>query len=350
MHFKTAVLGGTFDRLHKGHEKLIATAFSQADFVYIGVTTDEFVGQFKQPQKLPSIVLSREKRIAELADFLRSKGWLHRVEIMPLKDIFGNTLERNDLDAIVVSPETELAATEINLKRAQNNLPALEVICVPWVMAKDGKPINSFRIRRGEIDRCGNLFTFSRDWGVRRLPNNLRETLGRPIGTLIKDSQPIGDAVLSFLNNYLEYDRISPKEIRKKRLVVGVGDAVVKQMVDHGYQPDVAIVDLHIQRQRVHTHFKQLGFKPKYEYKATNQAGTLSFAAITVVEKIIRQSLFPAVVEIDGEDDLLTLAALFVAPLGAFIVYGQPNEGLVVVEVNEQIKKNVRQWLAAFTH
>jgi len=54
MHYSHAVLGGTFDRIHKGHEALLLHAFSIADRVTIGVTSDEFVQQVKkEPGLLP---------------------------------------------------------------------------------------------------------------------------------------------------------------------------------------------------------------------------------------------------------------------------------------------------------
>jgi uncharacterized protein (UPF0218 family) len=39
-------------------------------------------------------------------------------------------------------------------------------------------------------------------------------------------------------------------------------------------------------------------------------------------------------VVVDGEEDLATLPALVAAPTGASIVYGQPGEGMVLVEVD----------------
>jgi uncharacterized protein (UPF0218 family) len=45
---------------------------------------------------------------------------------------------------------------------------------------------------------------------------------------------------------------------------------------------------------------------------------------------------------VEGEEDLLTLVAMAVAPLGSFVIYGQPGEGLVVVEVDDAAKN--RAW------
>ena len=45
---------------------------------------------------------------------------------------------------------------------------------------------------------------------------------------------------------------------------------------------------------------------------------------------------------VEGEEDLLTLAAVLCAPLGSLVVYGQPREGIVVIKVTELMKETVR--------
>ena len=42
--YKKVAVGGTFDKFHKGHEKLLETAFEIGEFVEIGVTSDAFGG------------------------------------------------------------------------------------------------------------------------------------------------------------------------------------------------------------------------------------------------------------------------------------------------------------------
>ena len=49
---------------------------------------------------------------------------------------------------------------------------------------------------------------------------------------------------------------------------------------------------------------------------------------------------------VDGEEDLLALVAISVAPDGSLVVYGQPNEGLVLVPVTSQKKKEIADILA----
>ncbi len=44
---------------------------------------------------------------------------------------------------------------------------------------------------------------------------------------------------------------------------------------------------------------------------------------------------------VDGEEDLATLPAILYAPLGSAVVYGQPNEGSVLVMVTPEKKKQI---------
>jgi pantetheine-phosphate adenylyltransferase len=55
----------------------------------------------------------------------------------------------------VVSKETEKTAVKINEVRFQNNFKLLDIIVIEWVLASDGIPISSTRIRKGEIDTVG---------------------------------------------------------------------------------------------------------------------------------------------------------------------------------------------------
>ena len=61
------------------------------------------------------------------------------------------------MKALVVSEETGSKGAHPNELRAERNLPPVEIVVVPMVLAKDGKAISSTRIKNSEIDSSGNL-------------------------------------------------------------------------------------------------------------------------------------------------------------------------------------------------
>ena len=145
-------LGGTFHPLHKGHKELLRKAFQVAGTqgtVFIGVTSQTMINK---KGKLASF----EKRKQSIMQFLVKENLLQKTTIQPLFDKFGPTIER-DFDAIVVSPETEPTAEEINRKRTSLGKPSLQIIVIPFVLSEDGTPISSSRIRRKEIDENGTM-------------------------------------------------------------------------------------------------------------------------------------------------------------------------------------------------
>ena len=54
-------------------------------------------------------------------------------------------------------PVARVTAEEINEKRIQNMKKPLEIIQIPFILAKDGFPISSTRIANKEIDTEGNV-------------------------------------------------------------------------------------------------------------------------------------------------------------------------------------------------
>ena len=143
--YSKVAVGGTFDKFHDGHKKLLLTAFEIGDRVEIGVTSDAFGG-------LKGDIDSCEERMRNLKLFFADKT---DFTIVPLEDPYGTTIYEDDFEAIVVSEETEPTAVEINNIRVSKGMKPLDIIVVSFVLAYDGNPISSTRIRSGEINQKG---------------------------------------------------------------------------------------------------------------------------------------------------------------------------------------------------
>lgn len=145
--YKKVAVGGTFDKFHEGHKKLLETAFLIGESIEIGVTSNEFGG-------LKGDIDSCKKRMSNLNRFFKDKD---NFSVTPLNDPYGTTIFDEEFDAIVVSEETEPTANEINEIRVSKGMKPLDIIVISYVLAYDGNPISSTRIRKGEINKQGNI-------------------------------------------------------------------------------------------------------------------------------------------------------------------------------------------------
>lgn len=146
--YKKIAVGGTFDKFHSGHEKLLSTAFDMGEEVLIGITSDIFA---KKNHDIEPFSFRSEK----VKEFAIKYGT--NFEIIEIFDSCGTADVDSSLDAIVVSKETEKSAEYINSIRFKNGLNLLDIIVIDWILAADGNPISSTRIRKGEIDGYGKL-------------------------------------------------------------------------------------------------------------------------------------------------------------------------------------------------
>jgi pantetheine-phosphate adenylyltransferase len=145
--YNKVAVGGTFDKFHDGHKKLLSTAFELGNEVEIGVTSDAFGG-------LKGDIDSCKERMSNLKAFFSDKS---NFVVVPLEDPYGTTIFDADFEAIVVSEETEPTAVEINKIRVSKGMKPMDIVVVSFVLAYDGNPISSTRIRSGEINQNGNF-------------------------------------------------------------------------------------------------------------------------------------------------------------------------------------------------
>ena len=151
--FRKVAVGGTFDRLHKGHIRLIEKALEMGSSVILGLTTDEMLKSY--PKKHDVTIFS--ERLRDLLNYLTRLGVISRVRVVPLNDLYGPTIVDREIEALIVSAETSSRGDEINEIRRKKGFQPMRIIIVDTVMADDGLPISTSRIRKSEIDREGHL-------------------------------------------------------------------------------------------------------------------------------------------------------------------------------------------------
>jgi uncharacterized protein (UPF0218 family) len=72
--------------------------------------------------------------------------------------------------------------------------------------------------------------------------------------------------------------------------------------------------------------------------RVVNSPGTISAKAQRVLFNAIKDFKTLAVI-VEGEEDLLVLPLMVHMPIGSVIIYGQPSEGMVVINLTEDSKK-----------
>jgi uncharacterized protein (UPF0218 family) len=159
------------------------------------------------------------------------------------------------------------------------------------------------------------------------LPKNLRSRLAKPMVRLFSGEELKGTSFV---------------EVAKgSSFVVTVGDRVTQTLGELGRIPDVQVVDSRENRRERAP--PDVAFARQIEVR--NPAGTVTDEAIDGIREAFRGKK-PARVLVEGEEDLLAIPVIALAPDFAVVFYGQPGVGIVVVRVDRESKDRNRAILA----
>ncbi len=151
------------------------------------------------------------------------------------------------------------------------------------------------------------------------------DLLKEPFGLLIKDNEVIKKKIYPF--------------IRKSNKIVTVGDTTTQKFVEFGYIPDLSIID-NKEKRMIKSNI--LEFHVDTTMHCENRPGELNIQVIDLIKKITSIKFNKIQIIIEGEEDLIALPLFMYSPNKWTIFYGQPNEGLVVVEMNNNRRKRAK--------
>ncbi|MGM0399287.1 MAG: GTP-dependent dephospho-CoA kinase family protein [Halobacteriota archaeon] len=161
---------------------------------------------------------------------------------------------------------------------------------------------------------------------VASLPESARAAFKEPLGPIFQDA----DALLE--------DAGTP--------LITVGDVVTYHIVGAGVTPHVAIIDGITEREPVSEDVRRGIPAADREVSVENPPGTLTESLLRALDEAL-QGEERTLIRVTGEEDLATLPAALLAPAGASIVYGQPGEGMVRVDVTGSRREDVRELCGA---
>ena len=161
------------------------------------------------------------------------------------------------------------------------------------------------------------------------LPRELRLLIKKPFGKLYAGNG--SDTIEKFVG-----------ELASSTKLISVGDVTTFHLLEAGIFPDICIVDNRTKRKPVARHVSTRNMDSVYEeVSVENPAGIITDELIkTLCEAFTSEK--PIRIFVKGEEDLATLPVILLAPLGAVVLYGQPDEGVVFVKVTEEKKREIR--------
>lgn len=159
-----------------------------------------------------------------------------------------------------------------------------------------------------------------------KLPDSLRDQLKIPLGILLSES-------------HADKTNIE-KNLSENSYVITVGDRTTEKMIEFGLIPSLQIIDS--QEKRVKREPPKLANAT--ELTVNNPAAEITSQSIDIIKKAFTMQP-PVRLCVNGEEDLLVIPVCIYAPENSVVLYGQPNEGLVIVKITPEIRNKTQTLL-----
>ena len=160
-----------------------------------------------------------------------------------------------------------------------------------------------------------------------QLPDDLRDQLKNPLGVLISDNDPNKENII--------------KKISAESIIITVGDRTTENMLQFGLIPEIQIIDgLEKRNKRMAPPDDIINTN----LSCINPPGGITEESIQVIQKAFSCEQ-PVRITVNGEEDLLVMPVCIHAPENSIVMYGQPNEGLVIVTITPEIRAKVQKIL-----
>jgi uncharacterized protein (UPF0218 family) len=154
------------------------------------------------------------------------------------------------------------------------------------------------------------------------LPSEMRQELREPLGEIMTGKMAIG-------------------ALRIGERLFTIGDQCTLTFVEENIIPDVFIVDYQIKREPSPELEARFGSVSEVTRRVQNPAGTITSELWSAISESLPSDK-KVRIEVDGEEDLATLPCISLAQNGSQVAYGLPDQGLVLVDVDDDTKDYVR--------
>jgi len=158
-----------------------------------------------------------------------------------------------------------------------------------------------------------------------KIPQKVKKELKEPLGKVHTDYKE----VIKLANDHK---------------IISVGDICTLGLLQMGIRPHLAVFDFKFMRKKLQPEYVAILKRdfPKAR-RIKNVAGTISDNLLRKSDEYLETG---GGLLVDGEEDLTALAFIDCAGPDFVLIYGQPDEGLVIVNMNNKTKKRVKELLS----
>lgn len=159
------------------------------------------------------------------------------------------------------------------------------------------------------------------------LPDHMREQLRMPFGKLTEEKEML-------------------EVITDCRNLVTVGDVVSTTLLQKGVCPDILIFDYKTKRGETNLLKEMVDGIEGKSVVVSNPAGCITPQLVVEAKKAMSRK-GRTKMRVKGEEDLAALVCVALAPSGTCLVYGLPDEGMVLVRIDRETSARAKSLIYA---